>query len=110
MKEDPMVWCMRGDIHSAYLELDYTNSLLDENYKPQYLQEANKPYMAYNKGFEVASKNRDQDDALTGMAGLIQSMSNSGITVLQGGDPMGAYNIFQNILDIYVCLQEQGRD
>lgn len=110
LKEDPKVWNLMGDIYSAYLELDYKNSLLDENYKPQYLQEANKAYMAYNKGFEVADKNRDKDDALSGMAGLIQSMSNSGITVLQAGDPMGAYNIFRNVMDIHERLLEHEKD
>lgn len=110
MKTDPEVWNVMGDIYSAYLELDYKNSLMDENYKPQYLQEANKAYMAYKKGYEVAEKSRDQDDALSGMAGLIQSMSNSGITVLQAGDQMGAYNIFRNVLDIHELLQEHEKD
>ena len=110
MKTDPEVWNVMGDIYSAYLELDYKNSLMDENYKPQYLQEANKAYMAYKKGYEVAEKSRDQDDALAGMAGLIQSMSNSGITVLQAGDQMGAYNIFRNVLDIHELLQEHEKD
>src|SRR5690606_24279016 len=94
----------------AYLELDYKNGLMDENYKPQYLQEANKAYMAFKKGYEVAEKSRDQNDALAGMAGLIQSMSNSGITVLQAGDQMGAYNIFRNVLDIHELLQEHEKD
>lgn len=110
MKTDPEVWNVMGDIYSAYLELDYKNSLMDENYRPQYLQEANKAYMAYKKGYEVAEKSRDQDDALAGMAGLIQSMSNSGITVLQAGDQMGAYNIFRNVLDIHELLQEHEKD
>jgi len=110
MKEDPKVWNLMGDIYSSYLELDYKNSLLDENYKPQYLQEANKAYMAYNKAYEVADKSRDKDDALSGMAGLIQSMSNSGITVLQAGDPMGAYNIFRNVMDIHERLLEHEKD
>src|SRR5690625_2504485 len=39
MKEDPKVWNLMGDIYSAYLELDYKNSLLDENYKPQRSEE-----------------------------------------------------------------------
>lgn len=110
MKTDPEVWNVMGDIYSAYLELDYKNSLMDENYRPQHLQEANKAYMAYKKGYEVAEKSRDQDDALAGMAGLIQSMSNSGITVLQAGDQMGAYNIFRNVLDIHELLQEHEKD
>lgn len=110
MKEDPKMWNLMGDIYSSYLELDYKNSLLDENYKPQYLQEANKAYMAYNQAYAVADKGRDQDDALSGMAGLIQSMSNSGITVLQAGDPMGAYNIFRNVMDIHNRLLEHGKD
>src|SRR5690606_30690040 len=99
-----------GDIYSAYLELDYKNGLMDENYRPQYLQEANKAYMAYKKGYEVGEKSKDIDASLAGMAGLIQSMSNSGITVLQAGDQMGAYNVFRNVLDIHALLQEHGKD
>ena len=72
--------------------------------------EANKAYMAYKKGYEVADKSRDQDASLAGMAGLIQSMSNSGITVLQAGDQMGAYNIFRNVLDIHELLQNHEKD
>ena len=110
MKTDPEVWNVMGDIYSAYLELDYKNGLMDENYKPQYLQEANKAYMAYKQAYDVAEKSRDQDDALAGMAGLIQSMSNSGITVLQAGDHMGAYNIFRNVLDIHELLKQHEKD
>lgn len=109
-KNDPEVWNTMGQIYRAYLELDYKNGLMDESYKPQYLQEANKAYMAFKKGYEVAEKPKDQDDALAGMAGLIQSMSNSGITVLQAGDHMGAYNIFRNVLDIHELLKEHGKD
>lgn len=110
MKSDPSMWNIMGDIYSAYLELDYKRGLMDETYKPQYLQEANKAYMAYKEGYKVAEKSRDKDDALSGMAGLIQSMSNSGITVLQAGDPMGAYNIFRNVLDIHELLKENEKD
>lgn len=110
MKQDPDMWNTMGNIYSAYLELDYKNSLMDENYKPQYLQEANKAYMAYKEAYQVAEKDRDKDDALAGMGGLIQSMSNSGITVLQAGDPMGAYNIFRNVLDIHELLKENEKD
>lgn len=109
-KSDPEVWNTMGSIFKAYLELDYKNGLMDENYKPQYLQEANKAYMAFKKGYELSEKDKNRDEALTGMAGLIQSMSNSGITVLQAGDPMGAYNIFRNVLDIHELLQEHGND
>ncbi|GAA5220566.1 tetratricopeptide repeat protein [Membranihabitans marinus] len=110
MGELSEVWIEMGDIYSAFLELDYKNSLMDENYKSQYLQEANKAYMAYKKGFELADKSRDSKLALEGMAGLVQSMSNSGITVLQAGDAMGAYNIFKNVLDIDALLSENGID
>ncbi len=110
MKSNPEVWNLMGDIYSAYLELDYKNGLMDENYRPQYLQEANKAYMAYKKGYEVGEKSKDIDASLAGMAGLIQSMSNSGITVLQAGDQMGAYNVFRNVLDIHALLQEHGKD
>ncbi|MBY5957105.1 hypothetical protein KUV50_03085 [Membranicola marinus] len=110
MKSDAGMWNTMGDIYSAYLELDYKRSLMDEAYKPQFLQEANKAYMAYKEAYKVADKSRDKDDALAGMAGLIQSMSNSGITVLQAGDPMGAYNIFRNVLDIHELLKENEKD
>ncbi|WP_236979204.1 hypothetical protein [Membranihabitans maritimus] len=110
MGKDAEVWVEMGNIYSAFLELDYKNSLMDENYQNQYLQEANKAYMAYKKAFELAEKSRNQGDALEGMAGLVQSMSNSGITVLQSGDAMGAYNIFKNVLDIDALLVENGMD
>lgn len=110
MKKDPELWNTMGNIYSAYLELDYKRSLLDENYKPEFLQEANKAYMAYKKAYEVAEKDKSKGDALAGMAGLIQSMSNSGITVLQAGDPIGSYNIFRNVLDIHEMLKENGKD
>lgn len=110
MKKDASMWNTMGSIYSAYLELDYKRGLMDENYKPQYLTEANKAYMAFKKGYEVASKSKDKDDALAGMGGLIQSMSNSGITVLQAGDAIGAYNIFRNVLDIHELLKENGKD
>lgn len=110
MKKDASMWNTMGNIYRAYLELDYKRGLLDENYKPQYLQEANKAYMAFKKAYEVATKSKDKDEALAGMGGLIQSMSNLGITVLQAGDPMGSYNIFRNVLDIHELLKENGKD
>lgn len=110
MKSDASMWNTMGSIYNAYLVLDYKNGLMDENYKPQYLQEANKAYMAFKEGYKVADKSRDKDDALAGMRGLIQSLSNSGITVLQAEDPMGAYNIFRNVLDIHELLKENEKD
>lgn len=110
LKNDPSAWNLLGEIYSSYLELDYKNSLMDEGYKPQYLQEANKAYMAFDKAYELADKSRDLNEALDGMGGLIQSMSNSGITVLQAGDAMGAYHIFRNALDIHERLLENDKD
>ena len=100
-------WITKGDVYKQFIERDIARRMIDPKAIPTGENMPLEAFLAYKKGFALATKKYEKSDAVRGIAALQGELVNAGVRQYEASDFEKAFQAFQAVLQSHELLQAE---
>ena len=100
-------WIIKGDVYIKFIERDAARRMIDPKAMSTGENMPLEAFLAYKKGFALATKKYEKSDAVRGIAALQGELVNAGVRQYEASDFEKAFQAFQAVLQSHELLQAE---